>query len=136
MRAARGRCQTLSRQDLAVGLPGTALAGGTGHKSALGEAEQVWEDHLVAWGKGVFLLSLQGASLSQGSSASPSCPGQQREQKEPLGRLKGCRGFWIQHGITSICSSSASCASPAWWQVLHRCHPCSRARLSSLLTGQ
>lgn len=94
-----------------MGLPGTALAGGTGHRPALGEAEQVWEDHLVAWGKGVFLLSLQDASLSQGSSASPSCPGQQQERKEPLGRLKGRRSLWIQHGITSICSSSVSCAS-------------------------
>lgn len=52
-----------------------------------------WEDHLVARGKGVFLLSLQSASLSQGSSASPACPRQQQEQKEPLGRLKGCRGL-------------------------------------------
>lgn len=58
------------------------------------------------------------------------------EQKEPLGSLKGCRGFWIQHGITSMCSSSVSCTSLAWWQALHRCHPCSRARLCSLLTVQ
>lgn len=72
-----GQCQTESRQDLAGGLLGMAWqrqrarvssGGGCAGQAAPGE------DHLLAWGEGVFLLSLQSSSLSQGSSASPTRP--------------------------------------------------------------
>lgn len=76
-RSDTGQCRASSRQDLAVGAPGHSpgrrlwaqVSSGGG---CAGQAAP-WEGHLVAWGKGVFLLCLQSASLSQGSSAPATC---------------------------------------------------------------
>lgn len=57
--------QTSSRQDLIVGLRGVALQAGTrAQVSSAGGCigkDALWEDRLVSWGNGVFLLSLEGS---------------------------------------------------------------------------
>lgn len=91
--------QTSFRQDLIVGVLGGALAGrDPAQVSSAGGSigkDALWEDRLVSWGKGVFLLSLEGSRALPYPGAAlflPSVRDSNVSKRKPSERfLSSCR---------------------------------------------